>query len=66
MRTILEDADGPTEMPFILREEDGEFRINFEATLAGLMGDSPDRILEQLVEFMAAEKDEEEPETPEV
>lgn len=50
VRTELTDDEGPTEMPFILSEENGELRINFDATLAGLMGGSPERILEQLIE----------------
>jgi len=51
--TIIEDEDGAEEMPFILREEGGELLIDFDATIARLMGVSMDDFLEEMGESVA-------------
>jgi len=52
--TALEDEEGTNEMPFVVREEGGELRIDFDATLGKLMGVSPEELMEEMAESMGS------------
>ena len=50
--TTTVDADGSEEMPFVVREEGGELRLDMKATVAKAMGFSPDELMDQMGEAM--------------
>jgi hypothetical protein len=50
--TTTEDEDGAEELEFVVREDDGELRIDMNLTMARAMGVSPDEFLEQMAEGM--------------